>query len=61
MYLSVQWLKVLIYVLKDLAKGYWCHFPGLKRSGREADRSPQSIQCVDLYFYTLNMPLWRGA
>jgi len=38
---------------------------GLKRPGREADRSPPSNaeikECVELYLFSPNTPSWRGA
>jgi hypothetical protein len=38
---------------------------GVRRPGREADRSPPSSaevkECVDLYLHSPNTPSWRGA
>jgi hypothetical protein len=38
---------------------------GVKRPGREADHTPPSSaevkECVELYFYSPNTSLWRGA
>jgi len=38
---------------------------GVKWPGHEADHSPPSSaevrECVELYFYSLNTPSWRGA
>jgi hypothetical protein len=38
---------------------------GIKRPGREADRSPPSSaevkECVELYLHSPNTPSWRGA
>jgi len=38
---------------------------GVKRPGREADRSPPSIaedeECLELYLHSPNTPSWRGA
>jgi len=38
---------------------------GVKRPGCEADHSPSSSaevkECVELYIYSSNTPLWRGA
>jgi hypothetical protein len=40
-------------------------FPGVKRSGREADHSPPSSvevnECVELYLHSPSTPSWRGA